>query len=78
MFIQVKGGNGMHISEQWQSEIGALVEGTLGRFDGQLMTVEVFVSDQNSSDKQGDRDKRCLIETRLKGFGPLAVSSFAS
>jgi hypothetical protein len=77
MFVQVKGGNDTKTSEQWQAEIAGIVEGTLGRFSEQLTSVEVFISDENSREKEGDDDKGCLIEARLAGMQPIAVRTHA-
>jgi ribosome-associated translation inhibitor RaiA len=49
------------------------VQGALGRFEPQLTRVEVQLTDQNSH-KDGQSDKRCLLEARLAGLQPIAVS----
>jgi len=36
--------------------------------------VEVHLTDENSSEKFGANDKRCLIEVRLANHQPIAVS----
>jgi ribosome-associated translation inhibitor RaiA len=77
MFIQVKAGNDTHADENWKSEIAGIVEGTLSRFDDRLTSVEVYISDENSREKDGNNDKRCLIEARLAGLQPIAVRSHA-
>jgi hypothetical protein len=77
MFVQVKAGGDTKTNEHWQTEIAGIVEGTLGRFGEQLKSVEVFVSDENSREKQGDDDKRCVIEARLAGMQPIAVRTHA-
>lgn len=78
MFIQVKAGNDTAMSSAWQAEIEGIVEATLGRFGDRLSSVEVFISDENGRGKQGDDDKRCLIEARLAGLQPIAVSTHAA
>ena len=77
MFVQVKAGGGTKAGEHWQTEIAGIVEGTLGRFGDQITSVEVFVSDENSPEKQGSDDKRCVIEARLAGMQPIAVRTHA-
>jgi hypothetical protein len=78
MFVQVKAGGVTKASERWQTEIAEIVEEALGRFGAQLKTVDVFLGDENGREKQGDADKRCLIEARLAGMQPIAVRSHAA
>ena len=59
------------------AQVDAEVTKTLGRFAQQVTRVEVHLSDENS-DKGGADDKRCLMEARLEGRGPTAVSHRAS
>jgi len=49
------------------------VESVLGRFGEQIIRVIVQLNDTNSH-KSGDRDKRCLMEARIAGHQPIAVS----
>lgn len=53
------------------------VEKALGRFADRITRVEVHLSDINAA-KSGPNDKRCLIEVRLAGRHPMAVSHEAS
>ena len=55
----------------------SIVESELGRFDEYITRVEIHLSDENGA-KGGDNDKRCLIETKLKGKAPVAVKNDAS
>src|SRR5438105_15155438 len=66
----IKGGESL---SKW---VEAEVSGALGRFGGQIMRVEVHLSDENSG-KPGANDKRCLMEARLTGHQPVAVSQQA-
>ena len=50
-----------------------IVERGLARFGAQITRVEVHLSDVNGL-KHGVDDKRCLLEARLGGLQPLAVS----
>jgi len=54
----------------------ATVQSTLGHLAEHITRVEVHLSDENS-DKGGSRDKRCLMEARLEGHQPIAVSDEA-
>jgi ribosome-associated translation inhibitor RaiA len=50
-----------------------VVEDALGRFNDRITRVEVHLSDQ-SGPKDGQRDKRCMMEVRLRGRQPTAVT----
>jgi ribosome-associated translation inhibitor RaiA len=51
---------------------------SLDRFSEQVTRVEVHLSDQNSDQRSGARDKRCLIEARVAGLQPISVSDEAA
>ena len=55
---------------------GVIIE-TLSRFSNNITRVEVHLSDENSDKKEKEKDKRCLIEARLEGSLPLAVTHMA-
>ncbi|MFZ1868629.1 MAG: HPF/RaiA family ribosome-associated protein [Steroidobacteraceae bacterium] len=57
--------------------VQGLIEGRLERFAGRIARVEVQLDDLNSR-QLGERDKRCLMEARLGGMRPVAVSHEAS
>jgi ribosome-associated translation inhibitor RaiA len=50
------------------------VEAALGRFGDRITRVEVHLNDLNSPTKAGTDDKRCMVEARLGGMPPVAVS----
>jgi hypothetical protein len=52
------------------------LEDALGRFDDRLTRIEVHINDVNGA-KAGDRDIRCMLEARLKGLDPVAVTDQA-
>jgi len=57
--------------------VQGVVEGRLERFAGRITRVEVHLNDLNSG-KVGERDKRCLMEARVGGMKPIAVSHEAA
>ncbi|MGH8318822.1 MAG: HPF/RaiA family ribosome-associated protein [Steroidobacteraceae bacterium] len=59
--------------EDLTQRVQGVVEGRLDRFNGRITRVEVHLSDLNSS-RLGERDKRCLMEARVGGMKPIAVS----
>ena len=58
--------------------VATVVMNALGRFRKRITRVEVYFSDENSSQKFGDDDKRCVMEARLAGLHPVAVSHQSS
>jgi ribosome-associated translation inhibitor RaiA len=50
------------------------VEVALERYSDRISRVEVHVSDENGA-KRGEEDKRCMMEARLEGRSPMAVTS---
>ena len=57
----------------FQEEIKSQFE----RFSDHLSRIEVKISDENG-DKKSENDKRCVLEARIKGMQPLAVTSFGN
>jgi ribosome-associated translation inhibitor RaiA len=53
------------------------VEVALERYADRISRVEVHVSDENGT-KHGEEDKRCMMEARLEGRPPMAVTSHSS
>jgi len=74
MQIQVSTDNHIEGGEELTREVEAVVEGALGRFGDRITRVEVHLTDENSSSKSGDNDKRCVMEARLAGLQPITVS----
>ncbi len=58
------------------AQVEQIVGRALDRYSGQITRVEVHLSDENRLKGGGD-DKRCLIEARLEGRQPLAVTHHA-
>ena len=59
--------------EDLTERVQGVVEGRLERFQGRITRVEVHLNDLNGH-KLGERDKRCMMEARVGGMKPLAVS----
>ncbi len=64
-------------SEALSAQVEAVVVGALERFADQVTRVEVHLSDENSA-KGGAQDKRCMMEARLEGRPPTAVTHQAA
>ena len=65
---------GTEARDQWA---GGVVESALGHFADHVTRVEVHLSDENAG-KSGAEDKRCLMEARLVGRPPIAVTHHAA
>ena len=77
MHIQVNTDNNIDGREELAAQVEAVVEKALSRFTDQITRVEVHLSDENSH-KNGQNDKRCLMEARLEGRQPTAVTHQAA
>jgi ribosomal subunit interface protein len=53
------------------------VTAAVGRFGEHITRVEVHLSDENSQ-KSADGGNRCLLEARVTGYQPVAVSNHAN
>lgn len=73
MQIQVNTDRHIKGSPKLTGEVETIVQHALARFDDRITRVEVFLSDENSPQKFGDADKRCVIEVRLGGLRPITV-----
>lgn len=57
--------------------VQTVVSNALQRFGEQITRIEVHLSD-NLGQKSADGDNRCLMEARLTGLQPIAVSDHAA
>ena len=77
MKIQINSDNQIVMNQELSSAMEGEIERAIGRFGERLTRVEVHLSDENAA-KGGDRDKRCVIETRPAGMQPLTVDDNAA
>jgi len=76
MQVQVNTDHNIEGSERLVKYAKSLIEDNLGRFRDHITRIEVHLKDENG-DKKGGDDKRCLMEARLEGRQPLAVTHHA-
>ena len=57
--------------------VQTVVTAAISRFAEHITRVEVHLSDNNSQ-KSADGDNRCLMEARITGYQPIAVSDHAA
>jgi ribosome-associated translation inhibitor RaiA len=77
MQIQINSDHHITGSPELAGHVQALVRDTLDRYSDRITRVEVHLNDLNSI-KGGSHDKRCLMEARLGGLGPVAVDHEAA
>lgn len=77
MQIQVNTDNSIEGFEALQAEVEVTVASSLGRFSDHVTRVEIHLSDENG-DKNGQNDKRCMMEARIEGRQPTAVTCEAA
>lgn len=64
-------------NERMQSHFSEEITESLKRFEDKITRVEVHLGDENN-EKFGLDDKRCMIEVRLAGKNPIAVTNHAN
>ena len=72
MQIQINSDHHISTSPQIAGRVQALLRDTLERYSDRITRVEVHLNDLNGV-KHGANDKRCLMEARLGGIGPVSV-----
>ena len=77
MKIQLNTDDHVDGTEALAAQVNATVEQALKRFSEHVTRVEVHLSDENAS-KSGQRDQRCMLEARLEGRQPVAVTDQAA
>jgi len=74
MIIQINTDSNITVNGELAEQIRNQVRNSLERYGDQITRVEAHLSDENSNKKSGTEDKRCLLEVRLAGLRPIAVS----
>ena len=77
MQIQVNTDHNIEGHEALAAQVRGVVESDLSRFNDHITRVEVHLSDERSH-KRGHNDKRCMMEARLAGHQPSAVTHQAA
>ncbi len=77
MQIQINTGDSVEGREALSHHAETVVKDALGRFLDQVTRIEIHLSDVNGQ-KAGDNDKRCLMEARVAGRQPIAVTESAN
>ncbi|MBE0612069.1 MAG: HPF/RaiA family ribosome-associated protein [Burkholderiales bacterium] len=76
MQIQINTDHNIEGHEALTAHVRGVVESAVGRYGNHVTRVEVHLSDEVGH-KSGQDDKRCLMEARLQGRQPIAVTHHA-
>ena len=76
MQIQTNTDRNITGSEALAALANTIFEGALARFSDRITRVEIHLSDENGA-RGGIEDKRCMVEARLEGRQPIAVTDRA-
>lgn len=77
MQIQFNTDKNVILSEEQIVSSTSLISEELSRFSPQITRLEIHLSDEDGN-KEGFNDKRCMVEARLSGMKPIAVTEHAN
>jgi ribosome-associated translation inhibitor RaiA len=77
MTIQFNTDNNVNGRDELTAPLTSILLKELNRFSAQITRLEVHLSDEDGN-KDGQNDKRCMIEARLEGMKPIAVTNNAN
>jgi hypothetical protein len=75
MTIQINTDKNIEGNVKFAEYFTSVIQQELGRYD-KITRIELHLSDENGI-KEGQADKRCMIEARLEGRQPIAVTKIA-
>ena len=76
MNIQFNTSSNINGSENMNKRLSDVIAEKLSRFSDYITRIEAHLSDTNGQ-KEGLNDKQCVLEARLEGLQPIAVTSNA-
>lgn len=77
MIIQLNTDKNIAGDERLESYLNSIIKEELSNFSEHITRIEVHLADENSQ-KNGQNDKRCILEARIKNRQPIAVTSHAN
>ena len=77
MKIQLNTDKSLTIHQEYDEKIQAQLNEGLSRYSDLITRLEVHLSDENGN-KDGLDDKRCLLEARITGKDPIAVTNMGN
>jgi ribosome-associated translation inhibitor RaiA len=76
MQVQINTDHNIQHDEALEKWITGEVDSALAHSSDHITRIEVHLSDENGG-KSGQHDKRCMMEARLEGRSPVAVTDHA-
>lgn len=73
MKIQINTDKTIKGDETLQVYIASQIDGEFNKYHSDISRIEVHLSDENGK-KDGIKDRRCLLEARIEGKQPIAVT----
>ena len=77
MLIQLNTDNNLTASTGLAEHVETALRTALDRFSADITRIEVHLGDESSTVKNVGDDKRCVLEARLAGLAPMAVTHHA-
>lgn len=77
MQIQFNSDKNVTLNEEQMASSTSIITEELSRFSQHITRVEVHFADEDGN-KDGLNDKRCMMEARLAGLKPIAVTNHAN
>ncbi len=74
MTIQINTDHNISENESEITSLKKLVQGSLEKYSEHITRIEIHLSDENGN-KKGLKGKRCMLEARIEGRQPIAVTS---
>ena len=78
MHVELSTDHNIEGKERLGARVEELVTHALGKFSGSISRVEVHLSDEISTKSGSKGQTRCMMEARLEGLKPTAVSDSAA
>jgi len=78
MKVQVNTSNDIDNKESLERWASDYLNEQLARFEQDITSIEVQMTDENHGAKGGGADKRCMLEARVNGRAPVAVTNYAN
>ena len=77
MTIQINSDSNLTVHKEFRAQLQTQISEELSRFSEHITRLEVHLSDENGH-KDALNDKRCVVEARLEGMKPIAVTNIAN
>ena len=77
MTIQFNTDKNLTVHKEFGDKLNGTLTNKLSRFSEHITRLEVHLSDDNGN-KNGQDDKKCLLEARVEGRAPIAVTAGAN